>query len=196
MIFDRVTNLDLVHTRLELLEKLVVDLLIDNRARAGRALLSLKTECRNGNTFDRRVHIGLGVHDDRVFAAHLEDGAFDPNCPFWGFAARSWISRPTSLEPVNAMKRVFGCVTTALPNVAPAPGQKFTTPAGMPHCSQHFDKLCRNRRRIARWLQDHRIAADDRRRRHARHDRRGKIPGRDYRADAERDVAQCVAFAG
>src|SRR5690242_783363 len=42
------------------------------------------------------------------------------------------MSNPTSLEPVKAMKRVFGCSTKALPKVAPDPGQKLTTPSGMP----------------------------------------------------------------
>src|SRR5205807_6496945 len=41
-------------------------------------------------------------------------------------------SSPTSFEPVNAMKRVFGCSTSAFPKVAPDPGQKLTTPSGMP----------------------------------------------------------------
>src|ERR1039457_7229544 len=42
------------------------------------------------------------------------------------------MSNPTSREPVNAMKRVFGWATRPLPKVAPEPGQKLTTPAGMP----------------------------------------------------------------
>ena len=33
------------------------------------------------------------------------------------------------------MNRVFGCATTALPNDAPDPGQKFTTPGGSPASS-------------------------------------------------------------
>src|SRR5579859_6825275 len=45
------------------------------------------------------------------------------------------MSSPTAFEPVNAINRVFGCSTIALPNVAPDPGQKFTTPAGNPASS-------------------------------------------------------------
>src|SRR3954471_5562487 len=45
------------------------------------------------------------------------------------------MSSRTAFEPVNATKRVLGCSTTALPNVAPEPGQKFTTPSGMPASS-------------------------------------------------------------
>src|ERR1700757_2331922 len=42
------------------------------------------------------------------------------------------MSRPTSFDPVKAMKRVLGCSTSALPKVPPDPGQKFTTPSGIP----------------------------------------------------------------
>src|ERR1039457_4110391 len=42
---------------------------------------------------------------------------------------------PTSREPVNAMYRIFECATNASPKLAPPPGQKFTTPSGMPHSS-------------------------------------------------------------
>jgi hypothetical protein len=56
--------------------------------------------------------------------------------PGWVFAARSWMSSPTSFEPVKAMKRVFGCATTALPKDAPEPGQKLTTPGGRPASSR------------------------------------------------------------
>jgi len=55
--------------------------------------------------------------------------------PGRALAARSWISNPTAFEPVNAINRVRGSSTIALPNVAPEPGQKFTTPSGMPASS-------------------------------------------------------------
>src|SRR5215831_8907069 len=55
--------------------------------------------------------------------------------PLAVLAARSLISSPTSLEPVNAIYRVLGCSTTPLPNEDPEPGQKFTTPAGSPASS-------------------------------------------------------------
>src|SRR5579863_7727449 len=45
------------------------------------------------------------------------------------------MSSPTSREPVKAMYRVLGCATTALPKLAPAPGQKLITPSGTPASS-------------------------------------------------------------
>src|SRR5215470_20077274 len=49
-------------------------------------------------------------------------------CPERGTAARWLISSPTSLDPVKATSRVFGCSTRPEPKVDPEPGQKFTTP--------------------------------------------------------------------
>src|SRR5262249_52657196 len=39
---------------------------------------------------------------------------------------------PTSLEPVKATNLVFGCSTSPAPKLEPDPGQKFTTPSGIP----------------------------------------------------------------
>ena len=60
---------------------------------------------------------------------------------------------------------------------------------------QQFDELRRNGRRIAGGLQDHRVAADNRGQRHAGHDRAGKIPRRNHRAHAQRNVEQLIALS-
>ena len=70
---------DLLDAGFELLEELVVDALVDDGARAGRALLALESECGLRDAFDGGVDVGVGVDDDGVFAAHLEDGALDPD---------------------------------------------------------------------------------------------------------------------
>ena len=69
---------DALDARFQHLEKLVVDALIHDGARAGRALLALEAESRRGYAFDGGVDIGVGIDDDGVFAAHFEDGALDP----------------------------------------------------------------------------------------------------------------------
>ncbi len=53
-------------------------------------------------------------------------------CPGWTFAADSLMWIPTSLEPVNETKRVFGWSTSVSPTAAPGPETKFTTPGGSP----------------------------------------------------------------
>src|SRR5208282_6236083 len=65
--------------RFQLLKKLVVDALVDNGARASRTLLPLETESRTGYAFHGGVDIGIGIHHDRVFAAHFEHRALDPD---------------------------------------------------------------------------------------------------------------------
>ena len=70
---------DLLDAGFQLFEELVVDALVDDGARAGRALLALEAEGGLGDAFDGGVDVGIGVDDDRVFAAHLEDGALDPD---------------------------------------------------------------------------------------------------------------------
>src|SRR5579871_1432118 len=66
---------------LQLLEEFVVDALVNNRARTGRALLSLESESGSGNAFHGGIDVRVGVDDDGVLAAHLEDGALDPDLP-------------------------------------------------------------------------------------------------------------------
>ena len=76
------------------------------------------------------------------------------------------------------------------------------TRAEIDHARRHagfferLEELGRDGGRIARRLQHHGIAAHRRGRRHAGCNGAGEIPGRDHRADAERDVTQVIAFAG
>ena len=50
--------------------------------------------------------------------------------------------------------------------------------------------------RVDGRLQDHGVSGDDGRRGHSGHDGEGEVPGRNHRADAERNVAELVALAG
>ena len=74
----RIADGDLSNARLELLDELVVDLLVDDRARTRRALLPLEAERGNRDAFDRSVDVGIRGDDDRILAAHLGDDALDP----------------------------------------------------------------------------------------------------------------------
>ena len=60
---------------------------------------------------------------------------------------------------------------------------------------QEVDEPGRHDRRVARGLEDDRIARDDCRGSHTGHDRSGEVPRRNDRADAERDVDHLVSFA-
>src|ERR1035438_2769734 len=73
-----IPNRNALHTRLKHLKKFIVDPLVDNRARTSRTLLSLEAERRCRYTFNSGIDICVGVHDNRVFAAHFEDSSLDP----------------------------------------------------------------------------------------------------------------------
>ncbi len=111
-------------------------------------------------------------------------------CPGLGRAARKLISSPASREPVNAMKRVFGCSTTPCPKVAPEPGQKLTTPLRAARVFQKLEAISpRSWESRSKASKIDSIAADDRGDSHSRHNREsGKYPRRDHRADAQRNV--------
>src|ERR1019366_8042284 len=73
-----IANGDALGAGFQFLEKLVVDALVDDGARAGRALLALEAERGRGYAFYGGVDIGIGVDDDGVFTAHFEHRALDP----------------------------------------------------------------------------------------------------------------------
>ena len=115
--------------------------------------------------------------------------------PGWVLAARSWISRPTFLEPVKAMKRTFGAFDegaagfgAALEEVDDAVGQ-----AGL---FEEGEEARGDGGGVGRGLEDDGVAGDDGGGGHAGHDGEGEVPRRDDGADAERDVAEVVALAG
>ena len=71
------------------LDKEVVDRRFDDGPRAGRALLAAEAEGRRDYALDGGVEIGIGADQDGVLAAHLKDGALDPDLAGLGRAARS-----------------------------------------------------------------------------------------------------------
>ena len=104
--------------------------------------------------------------------------------------------RPTSREPVKEMKRVFGCCTSTSPTSAAAAGQQVEAARREAGLEQHLGELRGDGRRLARRLDDDRVAGDQRGHRHAQQDREREVPGRDDHADAERHVDHLVVLAG
>ena len=79
---------------------------------------------------------------------------------------------------------------------APRAGAEVHHPLRHPRLFKHLHKFGRNRRRVARGLQNHRIPGHHRRRRHPRHNRKRKIPRRNHRTHAQRNIKQLIALAG
>jgi hypothetical protein len=180
---------------LQLLEELVVDALVDDGARAGRALLSLEAESRGSYAFDGGIDIGVGIDDDRIFAAHFEHGALDPELA-WLLLRRGLVDVQSNLaragesDVANLRMR-----HQRIAKASAAARAEVHNAFGHAAFFEQFHELRRNRRRIARRLQHDRVAADDRSDRHAGHDGAGKVPRRNHGADAERNIGQRVALA-
>src|SRR5258708_6630715 len=62
---------DFAYAVFQAFQKNVVDFLVHDSAGAGRALLSLKPERRNGHAFNRSVQVGVVGDNDGVLTAHL-----------------------------------------------------------------------------------------------------------------------------
>ena len=103
--------------------------------------------------------------------------------------------KPTSREPGEGDVANLRMRYQRVAKARAAAGTEIHHPFRHAALFQQFHKLCRNRRRIARRLQHHGVAADDRGQRHARHNGAGKIPRRNHSADAKRNVGESVAFA-
>ncbi len=63
----------------QFLQECVIDSLVDNHSRAGRAFLAAEAEGGSEHALDGRIQIGLRIHDDGVFAPHLRHHALNPN---------------------------------------------------------------------------------------------------------------------
>jgi len=70
----------------QLLDEVVVNLFRHDRAGARGALLPLITKGGLHYAFHGGFDVGFFIHDDGIFAAHLEDGALDPLLARHGFA--------------------------------------------------------------------------------------------------------------
>src|SRR5580658_3172887 len=192
---NRIAYCNTLDAGFQFFEELVIDALIDDGARAGRALLALEAESGRGHAFDGEVDVGVGIDDDGIFAAHFEHRALDPELA--GLLLRGALVDVQSNLARAGERDVtdLGMRHQRVSERYPAAGTEVHHAFGHAAFFEQFDKLRRNCRRIARRLQDDGVAADDGSQRHAGHDGTGKIPRRNHGADAERNVGQSVALA-
>ena len=178
----------------ELLEKLVVYAFIDDGARAGRTFLPLKTESRL--RLDGGINVGVGVDDDRVLAAHFKNGTFDPDLA-GRLGGRDFINVQSNFARAGEGDVArLGMRHNRVAETGARAGAKIYHAFGHAGLFEQINKLRRDGGRIARRLQNNGVAADDGRHRHARHDGARKIPRRNHRAHAQRNVMQRVMLAG
>ena len=75
------TDRDRLHASPQFFQKLLVDRIVDNRARARRAFLSAISKRRLHDARGGAIEIRLAIDDDGVLAPHFGDHALDPDLP-------------------------------------------------------------------------------------------------------------------
>ena len=193
--FDRIADLDLRDALLDAFEEGVVDGVFDDSARAGGAFLAVESEGRSHDPFDGSIDVRIRADDDRVLAAHLEDGALDPDLAllrFRGALVNFEADGFRAGEGDEACLRVFD---QRAPHGRAALAQVHDAGrhAGL---FEYIEEARGDGGCVGGGLKDDGVAAHDGRGGHAGHDGEGKIPRRDDRADAERHVEELVALAG
>src|SRR3984957_10303097 len=195
-VFGGIADLNLLDADFELLQEFVVDALVHDGARAGRALLTLEAKCGLRHAFARRVNVRVGIDNDRVFAAHLENRALDPDlsrslrrCDFVDVQAD--FARASEGDEARLGMRHDG-VSKA------GSGARTEIHHALGHARffEQLDELRGDGGRIARRLEDDGVATHDRYQRHASHDGARKIPRRNHGAYAQRNVHHRIVLAG
>ena len=131
------------------------------------------------------VEVGVGKHDVRRLAAELERDVLQR------VGRARMIPLPVDVSPVNAILSMPGCSTIAWPTRRAGPVMTLRTPGGKPTSLRDLAERERGERRLARRLDDHGVAARQRRRDLPRRQQQRKIPRHDRRDDADR-LAQRV----
>ena len=135
----------------------------------------------------------LGSPSSRSASGRMMLGLLPPSSSVTRFSARPHlapISRPTTVEPVNATLSTPGWSTSAAP-VSPSPVSTLSVPSGKPGLERQLAEAQRGQRRLLGGLQHDRAAGGERRGDlPGRHQQR-EVPGHDLGADADR-LAQRV----
>ena len=161
-VFGGIADGDFFHAGFELFEKLVVDALVDDGAGAGRALLALEAECGLRDAFDGGVDVGIGVDDDGVFAAHFEDGALDPDLA-GSLRGGDFVDVQSDFAGAGEGDVAsLGMRDDGVAEAGAGAGAEVDHAFGHADFFEQFDELGGDGGRIARRLQDDRVAADDR----------------------------------
>ena len=158
--------------------------------------MSLKAECGLRDAFDGGVHVGFGVHDDGVLAAHFQNGALNPNLALLGSGGAMMNAEADVARSGEGDEARFRMLDDGVAKTCARARTEIHDARRHAGFFQNFHKFRGDGWRVARRLQNYGIAADGGGGRHAGHNCARKIPRRNYGADSERNILQRVAFAG
>src|SRR3989442_15954862 len=136
------------------------------------------------------------MDDDRVLAADFENRALDPDLPRRLVGGdfvdpQSYFARTRKGDVAS-----LGMGHNRVPKACARPGAEVDDALGHTGFLEQFDKFRSDSRRVARWFQNHGVAGNYRSQRHPSHNRARKVPWRNHRAYAQRNVQQGVMLAG
>ncbi len=161
--------------------KLVVDLVA--RHRCGRRRCSPGRHCSSRRRGWRSTAASISasvVDDDRGLAAELEMRALDR---LGGCLSCTFL--PVAISPVIDSIWIFGLLISALPTLSPRPSTTLTTPSGR-ISAMNLGELQRRQRRLLGGLEDHGVAAGERRCQLPGHHHQRVVPRRNRADDADR----------
>jgi hypothetical protein len=163
----------------DLLQHLVVDVLDDDGPGAGRALLALEPEGAGHDGVGGRVQVGRLVHDLRVLAAHLQDGALEPDLALVHLGGPLEDAQPHLLGPGEGDHAGERVVDQGVADLAAGPGQERQRLLGQAGLVHDLGRTVGDGGRRGGGLQHHGVARDQRGGAHAAHDGGGEVPRRD-----------------
>src|SRR5215469_3022712 len=191
-----ISDFQLLDSGFQLLQKLVVDAVIDDGPGAGRTLLSLEPERGGSDAFNRGVDVSVSIDDDRIFPAHFENRALDPELA-WSLIRADLIDMQADFaRACESDEARLGMRDDGIAECRSRARTEVHDTFGHAGLFEQFNESGRDRGRVARRLQDDGVAADDRSQSHSGHDRAGEIPRWNHGADAQRNVTQRIVLAG
>ena len=123
---QRVVDDERPHPLGQRVDESLVDRLLDDEARRGRAALAGREIGAVDGAFDRVLEVGIGEHHERVLAAHLELELAHRAGAGGGHA----LTGPT--EPVKVIASTSLWSSIACPTTEPRPITRLNTPFGTP----------------------------------------------------------------
>ena len=172
----RVADLERLDPVGQLRHEVVVDLVLEEQARAGGAHLALVVEDARERALHRRLHVGVGEDDVRRLAAELERDALE-RAGRLAHDPLAHLGRAREGDLVDARVAHQGHA-----DLAARTRDDVEHPLGQPGLLRELGELERGERRQGRGLEHHGVAGGQRRRDLPRREQERKVPRHD-RAD-------------
>src|SRR5439155_2652829 len=127
------------HLSLEPLQEFVVEPLVDDRARARRALLTLKAERPRIDALHAGFQVRVLVEDREILSPHFEDRALDPDLPLPHLGRALSDPDPDLLGAGERHESDARMLYERIPDASPRAGKKIENTGGDPRLLQNLE---------------------------------------------------------